>query len=95
MDFRVKRTRSVPAGCISLLTCAGIDGVVAAEARKQAAKKEKWRRTPYVVEKTSSTGRAVYVAHPEGEGRVPNLDHETWVNEVWPRVGGPKWRPHR
>ena len=26
--------------------------------------------------------------------RVANLTHEEWMRDVWPRVGGAKWRPH-
>lgn len=26
--------------------------------------------------------------------RAANLTHEEWMRDVWPRVKGPKWRPH-
>lgn len=93
----VKRIRFLSKGFQGVLTSPGVEGVVHATAREQAAALEASEKVPYKVRRMAgATSRAVYIAEPEGEEeRVKDLDHETWVNEVWPMVGGPKWRPHR
>lgn len=92
----VRKIEFLSEGFRDILTGPGVDAAVAAEARRQAARKEAETGEPYRVEKlASASSRAVYVVRPEQdeEGRVRDLDHETWMREVWPRVGGPKWRP--
>lgn len=83
-------------GFRDILTGPGVDGMVAAAARKKAATLEARTGTPYRVEKaTGISSRSVYTARPDiPEGRVAGLTHEQWINELWPRIGGPKWRPH-
>lgn len=95
MGFR--RIQFLSRGFKEILTSPGVEARVAAEARKQARAKEAESGSPYQVERMpGARSRVVYIAKPEDEeGRVPNLDHETWMREVWPRVGGPSWRPHR
>ena len=81
-------------GFRQLLQDPGMWGVCQAEARKQAARLESESGTPYSVEKRFGwDGRAGYMARTEGDaGRVEGLTHEQWMEEVWPRVGGPKYR---
>ena len=102
--FRVKRIKFLSDGFASILTSSGVDGAVASAARSQAQAREVMTGVSYEVRKDRSwDGRSAYLAKPSDEespdgdeprGRVPNLDHETWVSKVWPKVGGPKWRPH-
>lgn len=95
MAFR--RISFLSEGFKEILTSPGVEAKVAAEARRQAQAKEAETGSPYQVGRMpGARSRVVYIAKPEdGDGRVPNLDHETWMREVWPRVGGPSWRPHR
>lgn len=91
----VKRIRFLSEGFRNILTSPEVESIVAAEARRQAARKEAETGEEYEVARLNfATSRVVYTAKPKG-GRRPNLDHETWMNVVWPKVGGPKWRPHR
>ena len=74
----------------------GLDSMLASLARQKAQQLEQSANVPYAVEKKGFSSRSVYLVRPEGgeAQRVPGLDHETWINEVWPMVGGDKWRPH-
>lgn len=94
--FRVHKIQFISSGFEGILNSSGVEGVVASTARSQAQIQEQKTKVPYAVSRMAgATSRVVYVAKPENDdGRVPNLDHETWMNEVWPRVGGPAWRPH-
>lgn len=93
----VKRIRFLSSGFADVLNGPGVDSAVAAEARRQAQERERETGSPYAVERMpGATSRVVYTAHPadeEGESRG-KVDHETWMKEIWPKVGGPKWRPH-
>lgn len=96
----LKRIRFLSSGYSGVLNSPGTASKVAAEARRQAQAMEREAGSPYRVQPLArATSRIVYVAKPEdsdeGDGRAKGLDHDTWVNEVWPKVGGPKWRPHR
>ena len=98
MAFR--RISFLSDGFADVLNSAGVVAETASAARKQAQAKERETGVPYVLEQTTVSwkgyARPMFVAKPkDGDGRVPNLDHETWMREVWPRVGGPSWRPHR
>ena len=93
---RRMRIEFLSSGFEAILNSPGVDAAVAAEARRQAQSMERDAGEPYDVSRMAgATSRAVYVAKPEGSDarRAPALDHETWINEVWPRVGGDKWRP--
>ena len=94
--FRVHKIQFISSGFEGILNSSGVEGVVASTARSQAQIQEQRTKVPYAVERMAgATSRVVYVAKPENDdGRVPSLDHETWINEVWPRVGGPAWHPH-
>ena len=99
MGYRLRRIEFVSDGFEQILNCPGVEAVVAAEARRQAQLQEAKTGEPYEVERMAgATSRVVYVARPDGDevtGRIPHLTHERWMREVWPRVGGPSWRPHR
>lgn len=86
-------------GFRAVLNDAGVDAAVAAEARKQAAAKEAQTGEPYAVERLAgATSRAAYVAkpqHADDERGGGKLTHEKWMEVVWPKVGGPAWRPNR
>ena len=94
--MKLKKIRFISSGFAGVLTSPGISGEVASAARKEASRMESRTGEAYEVEQGSGwDGRTVYWAKPEGaERRVEGLDHETWMSEVWPRVGGPSWRPH-
>lgn len=95
--FALKRISFVSTGFRGVLNSPGLESVVAAEARKSAQAKEREAGEPYAVERmAAATSRVVYVARPEGDDAQARekIDHETWMNDVWPKVGGPKWRPH-
>ena len=91
-----------------MLTSSGVDGIVASEARAAAQEQEGKTGVPYEVrEDRSWDGRAAYLAKPVDEekpsggsdeegkpARRSSLTHEEWMRDVWPRVGGAKWRPH-
>ena len=80
-----------------VLTSSGMEAKVQAVARKQAQVNEQEYGVPYEVKRmANATSRVVYTVSPseETEMRLPNLTHEKWIEEVWPRVGDPKWRPH-
>ena len=94
----LKKISFVSKGFAAVLNSSGMDAAVAAQARKQAQLMEQSTGEAYRVERlANASSRVVYTAKPEGEdgseGRR-KIDHETWVKEVWPKVGGPKWRPH-
>lgn len=94
----LKRIDFVSKGFAEILNGPGVDSAVAAEARRQAQSAEQESGEPYTVERMAgATSRAVYIAKPAGsddEAKRAKIDHETWINEIWPKVGGPKWRPH-
>lgn len=83
-------------GFRDVLFAPGLDSMLAAQARQQAQALEREAGVPYDVERKNFASRPVYLVRPEdGSGSErERIDHETWINEVWPRVGGPKWRPH-
>lgn len=91
-----RRIEFLSSGFRSVLNSSGMEACVQSVARKQAQEKEQETGAAYVVERmANATSRVVYTAKPsdEDDGRVKGLDHETWMNEVWPRVGGDQWRP--
>ena len=106
--MRVKKIKFVSKGFADVLTSSGDDGAVASAARSAAQEQEGATGVAYEVRKDESwDGRAAYLAKPvdeespsgvsDGEGkpaRRSSLTHEEWMRDVWPRVGGPKWRPH-
>lgn len=106
--IRVRRIQFVSQGFADVLTSSGVDGIVASEARAAAQGQEGRTGVPYEVRKDRSwDGRAAYLAKPVDEegpsgelddekrpARRSSLTHEEWMRDVWPRVGGPKWRPH-
>lgn len=106
--IRVRRIQFVSQGFADILTSSGVDGIVASEARSAAQEQEGRTGVPYEVRKDRSwDGRAAYLAKPVDEegpyggsddekkpARRSSLTHEEWMRDVWPRVGGPKWRPH-
>lgn len=96
MRIAIKRIRFRSEGFAGVLTSPGVTSAVAAYARRRAAQEERESGVPYTAEPDRGwDGRSAYAVRPaSGEGRVPNLDHETWMREVWPRVGGAPWRPH-
>lgn len=90
------RLEFLSSGFRGILTGPGVDAAVAAEARRQAASLEASTGAPYRVEKyAGATSRSVYVAKREGVEPTPGLTHEQWMNDVWPKVGGARWRPKR
>lgn len=106
--IKVKKLKFLSQGFADVLKSSGVDGVVASEARAAAQEQEGRTGVPYEVRKDSSwDGRAAYLAKPVDEekpsgeshdekrpARRSSLTHEEWMRDVWPRVGGPKWRPH-
>ena len=106
--IRVKKLQFLSQGFADVLTSSGVDGIVASEARSSAQEQEGRTGVPYEVRKDRSwDGRAAYLAKPVDEespsgesddekrpARRSSLTHEEWMRDVWPRVGGPKWRPH-
>lgn len=82
-------------GFRAILKGPGLSGVCHSTARQKAAELEQRNRIPYEVEDVSDGNRTKYLARPQKGARVPALTHEQWMKEVWPRVGGAKWRPHR
>lgn len=105
---RVTKVEFLSQGFADVLNSSGVDGVVASEARAAAQEQEGKTGVAYEVRKDSSwDGRAAYLAKPVDEegpsggsddegkpARRSSLTHEEWMRDVWPRVGGPKWRPH-
>ena len=105
---RVTKVKFLSQGFADVLTSSGVDGIVASEARAAAQEQEGKAGIPYEVRKDRSwDGRAAYLAKPVDEekpsgesdderkpARRSSLTHEEWMRDVWPRVGGPKWRPH-
>lgn len=92
----LKKIRFYSEGFASVLTSPGVDSAVAAAARTKASEMESETGVPYEVERDCGwDGRSAYVAKPEGDSgeRIEGLTHEQWMNEVWPKVGGPSWRP--
>lgn len=85
-------------GFRDVLLSPGTDAVCAAQARAKAQELEREYGVPYEVERMAgATSRVVYNVKPsrdEESEMVPDLDHETWMEVVHPRVGGPEWRPH-
>lgn len=81
-------------GFRELLQDPGMWGAAHAAAREEAARLESETGVPYTVEKSAGwDGRAGYDARPEqSHERVEGLTHEQWMEEIWPRVGGPKYR---
>lgn len=106
--IRVRKVKFLSQGFADVLTSSGVDGVVASEARSAAQEQEGRTGVPYEVRKDRSwDGRAAYLAKPVDEekpsgepddekkpARRSSLTHEEWMRDVWPRVGGAKWRPH-
>lgn len=105
--IRVRKIQFLSQGFADVLTSAGVDGAVASAARTSAQEKEGETGVPYEIRKDESwDGRSAYLAKPAGEdsphsdqddsgaARRSSLTHEEWMRDVWPRVGGPKWRPH-
>ena len=106
--IRVRKLQFLSQGFADVLTSSGVDGVVASEARAAAQEQEGKTGVPYEVSKDRAwDGRSAYLAKPADEespsggsdddgkpARRSNLTHEEWMRDVWPRVGGPKWRPH-
>lgn len=106
--IKVKKLKFLSQGFADVLTSSGVDGVVASEARSAAQEQEGRTGVAYEVRKDRSwDGRAAYLAKPVDEekpsgesddekrpARRSSLTHEEWMRDVWPRVGGPKWRPH-
>lgn len=79
-----------------VLTSSGVEAMVQSVARSQAQVNEQEYGVPYEVKRmANATSRVVYTVSPseETEMRLPNLTHEKWIEEVWPRVGKAKWRP--
>lgn len=105
---RVRKLQFLSQGFADVLNSSGVDGIVASEARAAAQEQEGKTGVAYEVRKDESwDGRAAYLAKPvddespssssDDEGRPArrsSLTHEEWMRDVWPRVGGPKWRPH-
>lgn len=95
---RVRKIEFLSSGFADVLNSPGMESAVAAEARKQAQMQEQKTGEPYAVERMAkATSRVVYIAKPasdDGDEAREKIDHETWINDIWPRVGGPKWRPH-
>lgn len=88
--------RFISDGFQRVLTSSGVEAKVQAVARKQAQVNEQEYGVPYEVKRmANATSRVVYTVSPseETEMRLPNLTHEKWIKEVWPRVGGAQWRP--
>ena len=106
--IRVKKLKFLSQGFADVLTSSGVDGIVASEDRVAAQEQEGRTGVAYEVrEDRSWDGRAAYLAKPVDEerpagetgdekkpARRSSLTHEEWMRDVWPRVGGPKWRPH-
>lgn len=95
---RRMRIEFLSEGFRDIMLSSGVDAEVASVARSQAQIKERETGVPYAVEKDRGwDGRVAYMAKPADGSkylRTPNLDHETWMEVVWPKVGGAKWRPH-
>lgn len=106
--IKAKKIKFLSDGFADVLKSSGVDGIVASEARAAAQEQEGKTGVPYEVrEDRSWDGRAAYLAKPVGEerssdesdderkpARRSSLTHEEWMRDVWPRVGGAKWRPH-
>lgn len=96
----LRRVQHYSIGYSALLNSAGVDAEIAAAARREAAKKESETGEAYelVPSRTRWSPRPMYTVRPEGEKEAKpksGLDHETWIDVVWPKVGGAKWRPNR
>ena len=82
------------AGFRGILSDPGTVSICAAEAQRTASELESETGRAYRVEQGRSSDRPRMLVRADGEPeRVEGLDHETWMSEVWPRVGGAKWRP--
>lgn len=106
--IKAKKLKFLSQGFADVLTSSGVDGIVASEARAAAQEQEGRTGVPYEVRKDRTwDGRAAYLAKPVDEekpsgetddekkpARRSSLTHEEWMRDVWPRVGGAKWRPH-
>lgn len=88
------RIEFVSEGFRAVLKSPGVSALCASIAQRRAAEKEAETHMAWKVKKgPDSYSRAFYIVKPDTDERR-KLTHEEWVNEVWPVVGGPKWRPH-
>lgn len=67
-------------------------------AKKRAECEARYQRKYRARQTTAWDGRPRIIVsmapgQTERSERVPNLTHEQWMKEVWPKVGGASWRP--
>lgn len=95
---RKTRIEFVSEGFMGVLKDPGTVSLLNSLAAKRRAEYEAGEGIPYEArQSTAWDGRPrviVSAAKPlPGVERTPNLTHERWVNDIWPKVGGPKYRP--
>lgn len=88
------RIEFVTAGFRGVLHSPGVASLCASAAQERSRALEAKTGEPYEVQQgPGSYSRVTYFVKPEKAERR-KLTHEEWVDRVWPRVGGAKWRPH-
>lgn len=88
------RIEFISEGFQRVLASPGVDALCSSVARRKASEMEASEGVEYQVARKGGW-RPVYLAKTKGPiPRLPRLDHDTWMRELWPRVGGAKWRPH-
>lgn len=88
-----KRIRFLDSGFRALINDRAINAMCHAEARRRASELESREGVEYRVQ-YKGIGRPSYLVRPADYTRMPALTHEQWMDELWPKVGGPIWRPH-
>lgn len=92
------RIEFVPEGFMGVLKSPGVGALLDSVAARSKSMCESSEGIPYeVTHSTAWDGRPRLLVRarkplPKPE-RVQHLTHEQWMSQVWPKVGGPSYRP--
>lgn len=91
------RMEFVDAGFAGVLASPGTVAELAALAARRKAALERREGVPYQIRQGRAwDGRPRVIVSPARPlprmGRVEGLTHEQWINDIWPKAGGPKYR---
>lgn len=96
------RIEFVSEGFMGVLSDPGTVSLLNSLGAKRRAEFEAAEGIPYEVRQSAAwDGRPRVIVSavrplPKAEfERTPDLTHERWVNDIWPKVGGPKYRRSR
>ncbi len=89
------RIEFLTAGFAGVLADAGTVSLLnSVAARKRSELEQRYGGTYQTKQSTAWDGRPrVIVSKKPTYERVSGLTHEQWMSEIWPKVGGAKWRP--